>query len=827
MKTSKLFFVLLVLGISFTLIHCKKRTTDLPPPEVETGEYSIELKIATGKIKRVGGGIREYGHLIDTLPEPTISQSIQEFTTRFDGIDSPDDTFAINSRFDQLSPVKTYYIRAYAIDIFGNAFHGENHQIVVEPGTFTEACFISDRDRCELPDCNINFDASCSLGAVSYKWDFDGDGVFDKAGNNRETVNFNYTTPGPKSVRLRTITDTNIFDDTVKTILVYGIGTTLVPCFITDTTECSLGDCTINFDASCSFNAIDYKWDFDNDGLFEEAGEDKEVVSHTYTSTGIFTAKLEATGLNGNKDTVTTNITVNEGGAGSLNPTACFTVSDTMCETDCLIYFDASCSSDDVIDYKWDFTGDGIFQLQGSNEILTSYIYTQGDTFTPMLVVRKDNNIQDTFSTSIVVINTEMLPPTACFSISPETPNVDDTIIFDATCSENALIYRWDFDGDGVFETSGNDKEIVTHTYDAPGNYTAVLSVENAHGDIDETEVTVQVNIATPIMPTACFAASESTCSVDCSVTFDASCSVDAALYRWDFNDDGVFDVIGSGDVVTNHAYTEVGTYTIRLQVESIDGSTDEITTDIQVDPAAPIIPVACFVSSESACTIDCPVNFDASCSEDAFIFRWDFNDDGVFDESGISLETVGYTYTQLGTYTVRLQVQSSDGTTSEATQNIQVSDCVVQCPNDIITNTNPGVCDQTVNWQPPVIIGNCMIGGSTHNPGDVFSVGTTTVTYTIFDPAGNTSNCSFDIVVEDVEPPFINCPADISVTTMGADAPVSWAISAFDNCGIADSTNTHNSGDIFPLGTTTVLYIFSDATGNASTCDFDVTVSN
>ena len=35
------------------------------------------------------------------------------------------------------------------------------------------------------------------------------------------------------------------------------------------------------------------------------------------------------------------------------------------------------------------------------------------------------------------------------------------------------------------------------------------------------------------------------------------------------------------------------------------------------------------------------------------------------------------------------------------------------------------------------------------HNPGDTFSVGTTTVTYTATDASGNTAECTFDVTVD------------------------------------------------------------------------------
>lgn len=61
---------------------------------------------------------------------------------------------------------------------------------------------------------------------------------------------------------------------------------------------------------------------------------------------------------------------------------------------------------------------------------------------------------------------------------------------------------------------------------------------------------------------------------------------------------------------------------------------------------------------------------------------------------------------------------------------------------------------------------------------GSEFPVGTTTNTFEVTDASGNTSTCSFDVVVSDVEAPTITCPADIEVDN---DAGVCGAVVDYD----------------------------------------------
>ena len=93
----------------------------------------------------------------------------------------------------------------------------------------------------------------------------------------------------------------------------------------------------------------------------------------------------------------------------------------------------------------------------------------------------------------------------------------------------------------------------------------------------------------------------------------------------------------------------------------------------------------------------------------------------------------------------------------------------------------------------------------TTKNPGTIFNLGTTLVTYTATDAAGNTSTCSFNVIVQDNTNPVIaGCPSNITVNANAScQATVNWtAPTVSDNCG-ASLTSTKNPGTIFNVGTT------------------------
>lgn len=155
----------------------------------------------------------------------------------------------------------------------------------------------------------------------------------------------------------------------------------------------------------------------------------------------------------------------------------------------------------------------------------------------------------------------------------------------------------------------------------------------------------------------------------------------------------------------------------------------------------------------------------------------------------------------------------------------------ISNCPTNITVSVTAASCDAVVNWTEPKATDNVGIASfpSTHNPGDTFPIGTTTVTYTATDVAGNFTKCIFNVtVIDNTTPVITNCPADIVVNLSGGlcDEVVNWALPiASDNCSVASFNSTHSSGDGFPVGTSVVSYIATDPAGNMTICTFNVTV--
>jgi large repetitive protein len=154
-----------------------------------------------------------------------------------------------------------------------------------------------------------------------------------------------------------------------------------------------------------------------------------------------------------------------------------------------------------------------------------------------------------------------------------------------------------------------------------------------------------------------------------------------------------------------------------------------------------------------------------------------------------------------------------------------------ITAPANLNINTDETSCDAAnVSLGTPVTNDNCEVDAVSNDAPATFPIGTTIVTWTVLDAAGNSSTTTQEVTVTDeVAPAISNCPANITVTASEANcsANASWgAPVAVDNCSATvTETASHNSGDLFDFGTTLVTYEFEDANGNVGTCSFNVEV--
>jgi PKD repeat protein len=155
------------------------------------------------------------------------------------------------------------------------------------------------------------------------------------------------------------------------------------------------------------------------------------------------------------------------------------------------------------------------------------------------------------------------------FSITPERPQVLDSVLFDAShavLDGQLVAYSWNF-GDG---SSGGGRT-TQHQYRRAGIYTVTLTVTDHAGAVGTRSKTVQIEGGTA--PTAAFVFSPTEPLPNADVFFNAAQSVAApgrriVSYAWNFGDGGT----ATGSVVS-HKFKNIGTYNITLRVTDDAGN--------------------------------------------------------------------------------------------------------------------------------------------------------------------------------------------------------------------------------------------------------------
>jgi hypothetical protein len=183
-----------------------------------------------------------------------------------------------------------------------------------------------------------------------------------------------------------------------------------------------------------------------------------------------------------------------------------------------------------------------------------------------------------------------------------------------------------------------------------------------------------------------------------------------------------------------------------------------------------------------------------------------------------------------LGTTTVACTATDAAGNTDSDSFNVTVVDTEppsLIVPADITRSTDPGLATAVVTYAAtasdnvPGVTLTCVPPSGT-----AFPIGTTSVTCTATDAAGNTTSESFDVTVVDTEPPSLTVPANMTVNAMApSGAVVTYAASASDNAPGVTLACVPPSGGTFAIGATTVNCTATDVAGNTTSKSFQVKV--
>jgi Cu/Ag efflux protein CusF len=269
---------------------------------------------------------------------------------------------------------------------------------------------------------------------------------------------------------------------------------------------------------------------------------------------------------------------------------------------------------------------------------------------------------------------------------------------------------------------------------------------------------------------------------------------------------DGGETVVSSGTVDTS----TVGSYTITYTATDAAGNVGTATRTVNVvDTTAPVITI----TGDNPATVELGETY-----SDAGATATDLDTVLVSVSGTVDVGVVG-------SYTITYTATDASGNTATAIRTVNVVDTTA--PVVTVTGDNPVTVELGGTY---VDAGATATDFSqtqtleTTGSVDTDTVGTYTITYTATDASGNEGTATRTVNVVDTTGPVITITGDNPATVELGGTYVDAGATATDASGIAQSV-TSGTVDTSTLGTYTLTYTFTDASGNVATATRTVNV--
>ncbi len=220
----------------------------------------------------------------------------------------------------------------------------------------------------------------------------------------------------------------------------------------------------------------------------------------TYAAAGTYSVKLKVTNSAGTNTTTRANyITAADPQAV---PVAGFSANVTSGIAPVTVQFTDASTGTPPLTYAWDFDNNGITDSTSQNPVFT---YAAAGTYSVKLKVTNSAGTNTTTRANYITAADPPAVPVAGFSANVTSGIAPVTVQFtDASTGTPPLTYAWDFDNNGVTDSTSQNP---VFTYAAAGTYSVKLKVTNSAG----TNTTTRANYITaadpPAVPVAGFSA--------------------------------------------------------------------------------------------------------------------------------------------------------------------------------------------------------------------------------------------------------------------------------------------------------------------------------
>ena len=346
-----------------------------------------------------------------------------------------------------------------------------------------------------------------SQSSVFSRWDLNGDSVWDEPFTADRIIYHRFYSKGTHRIKAEVLTEDGqriILSKQVKVDQGYSAPQV---SFKTDPpvgnylTEFTF-DASATFDDEDPFSSLLFRWDFEDDGLWDTEPGNVAVVKHIFNKTGIYKVRLGVTDPTRRTATTTRILEVNMHDDRIVPDFKWIPLEATVKDT---FILDASAtrhSADSlrVFTYQWEIKGE---QKYGPfTDPVFQHVFWSSGMQEVTLCITDQFGLTNSLMKEFYVIK-ENKPPNPAIKFATPYGNTSTNFYISAwpstddVTAPSKLLIRWDFEGDGTWDTGWSYEKLLYHQFALPGTYWVTLEAEDEGGERAVTKSRLLVSAST------------------------------------------------------------------------------------------------------------------------------------------------------------------------------------------------------------------------------------------------------------------------------------------------------------------------------------------
>ncbi|HBB92934.1 MAG TPA: hypothetical protein DC042_14780 [Bacteroidales bacterium] len=341
-----------------------------------------------------------------------------------------------------------------------------------------------------------------------YRWDWDNDGIWDTPFSTSSNVVHRFLKPGNPMVRFEYADGKKQVRTGEVMLLVEQGYSAPKPGFSVNPGKGNIltsfvFDASLTRDDEDSLNQLQFRWDFRGDGHWTVDYSKNPVASYQFSAAGLYNPKLEVKDPAGKTATFSRELLVTMEDSLIVSD---FIISDSLIRVGDTVLLDASGSKhlrypNRELLFSW-FLPDRVEWTLPVPEKQQIVIFRQkGPAIIRLKAYDRETRLFSEIAKEIYVAD-ENLPPKAKIEVGSNYGNILTQFYLSSWSSTDdyqapsELEVRWDFNGDGAWDSPFTREMVAYHQFDAPGEYYIGLQVRDLEGltSTDRKRVIVSSN---------------------------------------------------------------------------------------------------------------------------------------------------------------------------------------------------------------------------------------------------------------------------------------------------------------------------------------------